>query len=224
MSKFNKDHMHLYGTASQSAYLRNRSDRQNLMNKNGLGEWKLDMELSNKEHTVYNNKNTGEVIFSVRGTDISNQQGGKAADLATDGVLMLGLEKITPRYKRSKKGLEKTQDKYKGKKIIISGHSLGGKIGSELAKEKKLEAHVFNQGSTVAHGRRGVIERLAGGKKAKEQKKRINHYVVVGDAISNSSFFDPSITNHIVEPNPEVKRPGVMYWHDTSHFNNTRIM
>lgn len=219
MSDYNPDEAHLYSIMAQASYLRNRGDRENLLKKNGLEGWNIDNELSDKENTVFTKGD--DVVFSIRGTDFSNSSGGKSGDLATDALLSLGLETITPRYRRSKKNLAKAQDKYKDKNIVITGHSLGSRIGIELAKEKGLEAHVFNQGSTVAHNKRGIVDKLLAGNK---QKERIHSYHIVGDLISNSSIFDPSITTHILEPNPDVKKTkNPLYYHDLNHFKNTRI-
>lgn len=209
--------MKLYAAAAESAYKRNRVDREMHLAKHGYVDWEIDHELSGKENTVFKNSE-GKVIFAVRGTDFKNEQGGKWGDLGTDALLSLGLETITPRYRRSKKNLKRTMKKYGNDNVTLTGHSLGGKIAHELALQNKLEAHLFNQGSTYVHTRRGIDRKIFNSKEFRENKKRIHNYVVGGDAISNSSLVDPSVTTHLVPSNPDVEGGGPLYWHNMGHF------
>ena len=214
--KEDEERRHLYAVASQSTYMRNKVDRLKHMAQEGLEDWFLDDELSNKEHTVF--VKGDKVIFAGRGTDISNKQGGRLGDLWADTLLSFGLEKLSGRYRRAKKGLEKTMKKHKGKEVVLTGHSLSGRLAIELGKKFNLETHAFNAGSTHIHAKRSLHEKVLSSVTGKKHRNKIHNYVVVGDTISNSSLFDLSMKNVIVKPNKRVKRRGPMYWHSIEHF------
>lgn len=222
----NRDKVHLYSRASKASYARTRNEKQKIMDSEGLSDWVLDDQLSNKEHSVFTHKNGRDVIFATRGTDFQNKNKGRAGDLFTDALLTVGLEKITPRYKRAERHLKRTLEKHKGKNTVLTGHSLGGEISNELAKKYDLESHVFNKGTSpsVHNMKAKTLQALFNSEQVKKQKKKNHSYVVPGDLISNSAIMDNTISNHVVEKNPELKGSGILHPHNIDHFSNARVM
>jgi hypothetical protein len=205
---------HLYSSVAHSTYLRNKPDRQKFMNKQGLQDWVILNELSNKEHSVFVNGNN--LIFGVRGTKPS-----KIEDIYNDVLLTFGLEKYGSRFKKTDKQLKKVKQSHKDKNIILTGHSLGGRIAMGLGKKHGLETHSFNTGSTSFHTDLGKTKFLAEHKKFLKDKKLIHNYEVVGDGISNSSLIDKSITNYIVDAKPSKSNNNLFYHHSLHHFFKT---
>jgi len=84
----------------------------------------LDKQLSNANHKVFSDKNKNpNVVF--RGSKNEN-------DLMTDGLLAVGLENYSTRFRDSKKLIDKINQKYHNKSVTAMGHSLGGSL-SEYA-------------------------------------------------------------------------------------------
>lgn len=89
-------------------------------------------ELLNKNeyNVAYRNKDTGDIDVGVRGT-------ASGGDVLTDIKKLVGDDvKKTDRYKSTKDFVEKLKKENPNSKINLYGHSLGGLITNELAKEK----------------------------------------------------------------------------------------
>lgn len=107
-----------YGQIASIAYQPNNNVIKELEKYNQTG-WTLDSSLSDKEKKVIYKGD--EVVVSYRGTDSTK-------DVLNDLSLLLGLDKIfSPRKSKERKHYKKVLKKYKGKKINLTGHSLGGK-------------------------------------------------------------------------------------------------
>lgn len=106
----------------QGSYMRNNGARD-LGSKHGL---KLDDSLSNAENKVYVDKKGNPTVAYAGSRKISDW-------LVSNPMLALGLEKYSPRFRRSEKVLTAVRKKY-NKPIAIYGHSLGGAISSSVGK------------------------------------------------------------------------------------------
>ena len=106
----------------QGSYMRNNGARD-LGSKHGL---KLDDSLSNAENKVYVDKKGNPTIAYTGSRKISDW-------LVSNPMLALGLEKYSPRFRRSEKVLTAVRKKY-NKPIAVLGHSLGGAIASSVGK------------------------------------------------------------------------------------------
>jgi hypothetical protein len=63
----------------------------------------IDKELSNRNRTVYVDKDTGKAVVSFRGTDLSGSS--RWGDLGTDALIAMGLGKHSDRMKNAKKAI-----------------------------------------------------------------------------------------------------------------------
>lgn len=96
---------------------------------NKLNGYERDNSLSGQRVQVYTNKDTGKTIVSHRGTS-------GVQDMITDAKLMIApsLYRASNRYKHAKKIQQQAEEKYDPKNITTVGHSLGGKLASDLGR------------------------------------------------------------------------------------------
>ena len=136
-----------YANLSALAYATSTANKEKYLQKMDKADrWALDRELSNRDVSVLKNKHTGEIVVSVRGTDLDSKD-TRGRDLRSDIGIAFGVSHLGKRNKEVKKIVEKTIKKY-GKKPTICGHSLGGKVASNIGKSMKLKTYTFNQGSS----------------------------------------------------------------------------
>jgi hypothetical protein len=109
----------------QGSYSKNTEARE-LAKKNKM---KLDENLSNAEQKIYVDEKGNPTITYAGSRKISDW-------LVTNPLLALGLEKYSPRFKRSEKVMEDVRKKYGGKPVTIVGHSLGAAIGTAVGKKQ----------------------------------------------------------------------------------------
>jgi hypothetical protein len=116
--------------------------------------YQRDKDLSNHNQQVYYNKGTNKMLYTIAGTH-------NLRDWGTDAYLAAGRLKDTNRYKEADNILKRAQDKYKGAKTSIAGHSLGGTIAQYLHNraDKTLS---LDAGYTVGQKTRGQHFRAAG--------------------------------------------------------------
>lgn len=103
-----------------ASYQRNTGARD-IGKKYGLT---LDDSLSNAEQKVYVDKSGSPTVAFTGSRKISDW-------LVTNPMLALGLEKYSPRFRRSQKVMEDVRKKY-GKPVTIASHSLGAAIGTSV--------------------------------------------------------------------------------------------
>ena len=97
MTDFDVNLMERMATMSQSAYTPTRDKRQRDLDARYSGEYKLLSKYSDKFHSTYQDVKNGDIILAIRGTDITNAQGGRINDLGTDVLVGFGLEKLSGR-------------------------------------------------------------------------------------------------------------------------------
>jgi len=124
-------------TAIKSAY-GDKKSKQKII-KEGFVK---DKKLSSGNQKIFFNPSTNSLLFNIAGSH-------NIADFAyTDPLLAVGKLKCTNRYKDAKKTLEKAKDIYNPTTTTVTGHSLGGSIGSGIAS--KGDRFVgFNAGYTI---------------------------------------------------------------------------
>jgi hypothetical protein len=123
-------------------------DKQAVLNKSGLNkEYKIIPEFTNRDITTFFDVDCKNVIMVVRGTDDKDILGMKYSDLYTDAHLALGILNRTKRYRESERMFLKLRARY-GDTVILSGHSLGGRISGGLSQKYHCPAIIFNQGSS----------------------------------------------------------------------------
>lgn len=101
--------------------------------------YEIDPELSNRNRTLYYNKDTGKAILSFRGTNVKNK-----ADLATDALLALGLKDISSRFRNANKYSKRAIQKYGQDNVAFTGHSLGGSQALYVNSKHGNETHAYN--------------------------------------------------------------------------------
>ncbi len=177
-----------------------------------LNGYTLDIKLSNDNNLVYYNKNF--VILCIRGTDPTDSR-----DLISDAMLMVGFNKATPHFKDSAKILDKAYKKYKGYKIIVTGHSLAGRITIDLLDvypNKIYKVYAFNPGTSphnlVKHFGKSFVGLFS--KSVRNSAKKLNIYTTLGDPISTLSMLEgakvvkPTSKNpHGLENFDQLKKP-----------------
>lgn len=166
------DEQKKYAYLSDVAYKTggNRS-REVYLRKTVGDEYKIDRELSNKNHSVIHDGNKTYVSF--RGT-------ANASDIATDAALAFGAENKTKRFRDSQNLLDSVIKKYGRENLVLTGHSLGGSIASTLGRKNDIEAHVFNPGSSINSVRSELSKQILGD----DRTTKVYNYSTGSDPIS----------------------------------------
>ncbi len=98
---------------------------------------------------IYRNKESGESVLGVKGTDVSNKR-----DILSDIRLGLGLSKHDKQFKSRTKQIKEHMKNEEPNSVTLTGHSLGASVvTSAMAKSKSVrdnvkEVHNFNTGYT----------------------------------------------------------------------------
>lgn len=160
-----KKEMDLMARLSKEAY---NTDRKN------IGDFIYQPYQSTKKRAFYFNPKTQEYIISQRGTDPKDLQ-----DLNDDGLIAGGNLDRSRRYKEEKKFIEFLK-KRGNKNIKLVGHSLGGTLSKELARELDLPATVFSAGEGLSKRNLGqnIRERMEG------RRSKIKSYKTIYDPVS----------------------------------------
>ena len=108
----------------ESGYSRT-GDAEKLGKKYGLT---LDKSLSNANHKIFIDKERNPTVV-YRGSKNEN-------DAMTDGLLAIGLEKYSTRFRESKDLLNDIRKKYNNKPVTSLGHSLGGSLAEYVGADK----------------------------------------------------------------------------------------
>ncbi len=203
MSNFDRERMQEMAVFADAAYKRTPAARRKDLNQHGLKNWNIDPQLSTKTEAVFVNTNTEEVVLSIRGTDLRDfKSGGSFEDLLADGMIGVGIEKASGRFKRAEDVLLKAQKKYPGQKLTLSAHSLGGTLSSDLSLKYNLENHSFNSGSSPAMIRVGRFQKFKLPEELRDETKNNHNYTTGSDIISIGSIFSPFNNTHIIKTLP----------------------
>ena len=142
------DQQEFYAKMSSVAYGNTPEGRVEKMSKYSLNnDWTLDNDLSNPDISVLVNPKTKEVVSAVTGSRF-NDQTHKFRDIRSDIGIALGLDKFGKRTSEVKDVVEQARQKYNDYDHTLTGHSLGGKVASNLSKSLNMPAVVFNKGSS----------------------------------------------------------------------------
>lgn len=157
--------------------------------RTGRDGWKY--ESGDKRHGIWSKD--GKAVVGIRGTDFKD-----AKDLADDVAIGIGALKLTPRYKRAKKWVKKAVKKYGKNNVEVAGHSLGGKIAKELAKDFGIRGSTFNAGASVSDAASSILDRTAckvnkKGRRCKRAKK-VENYRTAIDPVSAAAAADINTT------------------------------
>ena len=144
-----------------------------------------ELEKLKRGVAVYRNKESGESVLGVKGTDVKNRR-----DILSDIRLGLGLSKHDKQFKSRTKQIKEHMKNEKPNSTILIGHSLGGSIvTSAMAKSKSVRnnvksAEAFNTGYTKEFNKE-LSKGLTKDDK-KLLKNKLTHHHTEGDVISTA--------------------------------------
>jgi hypothetical protein len=95
-------------------------------------------------------KFSGNVYVIIRNTDFKNKTGNRIRDFVQDYFIARGQKENVTRKFEIEKLVKRLIKRFGADKITISGHSLGGYIGTEIATELDLKGVMFNIASSIA--------------------------------------------------------------------------
>ena len=151
-----------------------------------------DRSFGQANSSVYFNEDLKEVVMCIRGTNPKNPD-----DLLNDANILIGNITKTRRFKELSQRLSQIIEKYQGYKVVLTGHSLGGKLSQELLLKypNYIEsAHVFNSGSGFDVAVKGLFCKFKETNECKVMKRKLHIYSVPGDPLSFLSRFLPHKT------------------------------
>ena len=140
--------------------------------------FKKNKELSDRRSKVYEDTKTGDIYMAFRGTDVQ-----KTNDLIADGFILGGMQGLSPRFRGSADKLKRTQKKFPDKRIITTGHSLGGSQSVWLGKNYNgiHASYGFNAGSNPRYE---VIDHVTDKIRGPRYSTQIHEYSTGVDPIS----------------------------------------
>jgi hypothetical protein len=186
--------------ALKAGYMRNERRQAKYLKKFG---YILDNELTHgRENIVAYNPFDKKLLYITNGTDFSN-----ANDVGNDALILIGSQKASVRIEDEKKLLTKAREKYKGAKLVMASHSLGGQIQHNIAP---ADARVVTYNPFY-----GINQKV---------RKNFENYRTSGDIVST---FAPK-TNTYTLPNPNPRSNlnafrNILDAHSTDNLKNVGI-
>lgn len=165
---------------SKAVYLRPDDRESYLKDSNYI----IDNELSNDKILVGYNPISKDTITAFRGTK-------EGKDWGTNLLVGLGLDKLGSRYKNGLSTTKKVIEKYPDFSVTTSGHSLGGRLSSQIGNKLGLENHNYNGSSSLSD-----IKNLRG---LQSNPKSFN-YTTLGDPVGMSSLIGSGGVKNIMLP------------------------
>lgn len=212
-NNFDSDNLSEVGQSRMDAFQLNRyaqiSQQSYQSEPQGFDKFTLDKELSTPEIVVFDSPN--ETAIGVRGTQ-------SFGDSLTDVFVTLGdyseNGKLGKRVLDVQNQINKIKNKnIHGKKISVSGHSLGGSIAAQIGIDNtEVDVFTFNRGSglnPIPSIKNSIYNNLFGDSKV---RSNIKNYRVSGDVASFTTKFNPFAndgSNFSISPlkaTPEMKK------------------
>jgi len=146
--------------------------------RNDINGYKYIEEDSDDLLGTYYNKDTNELIQSIRGT-------GKVRDIRNDlGITMGSLGGqflLSGQFNKLNEQIKKNKEKYSPKKVTVTGHSMGGSLSNYIGvANPDYDTVTFNMGQGVPFVTDIISCGLAG-------CKNIKNYRIAGDFASSLS-------------------------------------
>ena len=140
---------YIFANLSDAAYKHGAAAKQAVLHRAGLSkEYVLIPQYSGIDTSVFYDLDCHKYIIVFRGTDDKNTLGQRWSDLSTDLYLAGGYVTSTSRYKAAEALLNEVAAKHGAGNIILSGHSLGGRISGGLSQKYHIPAITYNEGSS----------------------------------------------------------------------------
>jgi hypothetical protein len=134
-----------------------------------LAGFKLDESLSNEENSVFHNEQTGETVYSIRGTATMEDA------METDMDILFNTEDKSARFAESDAFFKAVVSKYGKDNLTLSAHSMGAEIAIHLSREYDVPAWAFNPGISIEE---------ANDTSHRNNKNKIHMMVTHGDPVS----------------------------------------
>jgi hypothetical protein len=109
-------------------------------------DWRIIDEYSNND--ILTVKNGNLVVIAFRGTELNKGAGRAILDLYNDYGILIGEDQRVFRLEEGRSIVQEAIRKYGKRKIVLTGHSLGGYVGVNLCEEFGLSGVLFNIGSS----------------------------------------------------------------------------
>lgn len=144
---------YIFANLSDASYKLGIQDKQATLRRAKLDkEYTIVPEFTDVDATTFYDHDCKKWIIVFRGTDIKNTLGRRANDLYTDLALAAGYLTSTARYKKAIQLFHRVANRasaHGGKaNIILSGHSLGGRIAGGISQQFGVPAITYNEGSS----------------------------------------------------------------------------
>lgn len=132
-----------YAIFAEASYYANPEDKRKILDKFGKQAWDV-VPMTTNDATTFKNRDTGEVVVGIRGTDVKNIE-----DLFTDLALVGGVSRFTPRASQITKIVQYAINTYGKDKVSVSGHSLGGELARQMANKFGIKGYIYNRASSL---------------------------------------------------------------------------
>jgi predicted esterase YcpF (UPF0227 family) len=175
----------------------NMADRKAKMNKYGFNDW-IQSDLSNRDVAVLSNPKTKEVVVGVSGTRINDAK-NKYRDLRSDLGIIAGVSRFGSRNSEVKKVVLDAKKKYAGYDIVITGHSLGGKISQNISKSTGIPAITYNAGSSPVDAIGNKLSKIFN---ADNKDSSVIHYTT--NSIKNKTIDPLSLSSAVLKDADET--------------------
>ena len=219
----NNEQMEISAVLSEAVYRKGKTAKLNDVNKYYPNRFEIQPE-TDSNHLVVKDSKTGKIHVAIAGTDIENEKGNRLKDLGTDALVTFGLGKLGNRYRSSDKKVSLLKEKHGKDNLVLSGHSLGGSIVSDLVHKHDIEGHSFNRGGS--HHTFSTNKYKALHPTHRERAKKNNVYLTapslsgsVVDPLSIGTSADPLANVKFIQPKKLKKgQEGVISHHSVHHF------
>lgn len=178
---------------------------------------------SNRDMLHLVNETTGEHHISVRGTDASFKRAKTKQDIMTDLKFAFGKEKHDKHFKKKINRIDNLIKQIPtGKKVSLSGHSLGGGVVTEAVKTKRnIRGRVDN--TTTYNSAFSPFTKGASKQTTKDLKNKLTHHRNKYDLVSASSLVNNTVgtvIQHEPKDNETINKIKIVPEHLKNIFNS----
>jgi hypothetical protein len=196
--------MTFYARMSQLAY-KNEKDRIAGLKKHGFV---LDKDLSNDDVFVAHNPKTKEVVHGITGSRFGSKK-HKWRDIRSDLGIVGGVDRMGKRTKEVETVIKKSIKKYgKDYDYTNTGHSLGGRVSSNVSKKLGISHVGFNSGTSPLGAVSDRIAKLFG----KDKKATRQEYTTGTDILSKSGQLLGDSAVDVIQGKSKDKKGKKVLW------------
>jgi len=204
-----------YAKMSSVAYGNTPDGRAKKLKKYKFEDWKQDTNLSTPDVAILYNPKTKEVVHSITGSRFNDKK-HKWRDILSDVEIALGVSRIGNRTKEVKNIVKQAKAKYDDYDHVLTGHSLGGKVGQNISKSLGIPSVSFNIGSSPLGVVTDKIAKMFG---ADHKESNVIHYTT--NSLKNKTVDPLSVSAAVAGDANEtnvVKTKGSDHPHSITHF------